>query len=107
MNVDEIRRKVQLRQYRISWTHTEKLRRRQISSDMIERAIETGILIESYPNDPRGPSCLLVGYPSEDRPLHVVCGKLDDDALLIITAYEPSSAEWETDWRTRKGAKNS
>lgn len=46
MNLEEIRRKVQLRRYRISWTHTEKLRRRQISSDMIERAIETGVLID-------------------------------------------------------------
>jgi len=70
---------------------------------MIERAIETGVLIESYPNDPRGPSCLLLGYSLEDRPLHVVCGKFDDDELLIITAYEPSAAEWKSDWRTRKG----
>ena len=70
---------------------------------MIERAIETGVLIESYPNDPRGPSCLLLGYSSEDRPLHVVCGKFDDDELLIITAYEPSATEWKSDWRTRKG----
>jgi hypothetical protein len=53
---------------------------------MIERAIETGTLIESYPNDPRGPSCLILGHPLEGRPLHVVCGKLDEDELLIITA---------------------
>jgi len=104
MNVDEIRRKIRGRQYRISWTHTETLRRRQISSDMIERTIETGILIESYPSDPRGPSCLILGYCQENRPLHVVCGTLDEAEILIITAYEPSPAEWETDWRTRKGA---
>jgi hypothetical protein len=106
MNLDQIRQKIQSRQYRISWTLTEKLRRRQISSEMIERAIETGTLIESYPNDPRGPSCLILGHPLEGRPLHVVCGKLDEDELLIITAYEPSAAEWESDWRTRKGTGN-
>jgi hypothetical protein len=106
MNLDHIRRKIQSRQYRISWTHTEKLRRRKISSDMIERAIETGALIESYPNDLRGPSCLILGHPLKDRPLHVVCGKLDEDEILIITAYEPSATEWESDWRTRKGDGN-
>jgi hypothetical protein len=104
MNLDDIRRKILSRQYRISWTHTEKLRRRRISSLMIERAIETGIVIESYPNDARGPSCLILGYSLEGRPLHVVCGTLDDAEILIITAYEPSPAEWESDWRTRRGA---
>jgi hypothetical protein len=106
MNLDHIRRKIQSRQYRISWTHTEKLRRRQISSDMIEHTIETGTLIELYSSDPRGPSCLILGHLLEGRPLHVVCGKLDEDELLIITAYEPSATEWESDWRTRKGTGN-
>ena len=73
---------------------------------MVERAIETGALIESYPNDPRGPSCLILGHLLDGRPLHVVCGKLDEDELLIITAYEPSAAEWESDWHTRKGTGN-
>jgi hypothetical protein len=104
MTLDEIRRKARLGQYHISWTHTEKLRRRQIGSAMVEQAIETGVLIESYPTDPRGPSCLLLGYIAEHRPLHVVCGTLESGELLIITAYEPSAAEWEPDWRTRKGA---
>ena len=38
MNLDHIRQKIQLRQYRISWTHTEKLRRtnhRRLSGNRI------------------------------------------------------------------------
>jgi ABC-type uncharacterized transport system substrate-binding protein len=35
-------------------------------------------------------------------PLHVLCGRLDAEEILIITAYEPDSKEWENDWRTRK-----
>jgi hypothetical protein len=107
MNIIQIQRKVQEGQYRISFTHTEKLRRRKIASEMIEQAISTGELIEAYPADPRGPSCLIFGYTDDGRPLHVVCGNLDEKRLLIITAYGPDHEEWEADWKTRKGGLHS
>jgi hypothetical protein len=50
---------------------------------------------------PRGASCLILGSVG-GRPLHVVCGRLESDDILIITAYEPDPGEWENDWRTRK-----
>jgi hypothetical protein len=103
MDLDHIRWKFLRQQYSISFTHTEKLRRRRISSGMIEQTIATGEIIETYPDDPRGPSCLILGYPQAGRPLHVVCGNFDQDELLVITAYEPSPEQWERDWRTRKG----
>ncbi|MFO0792435.1 MAG: hypothetical protein U0586_00020 [Candidatus Brocadiaceae bacterium] len=37
-----------------------------------------------------------------EKPLHVVCGKLEEDEILIITAYEPDYKEWKEDWKTRK-----
>ena len=30
-------------------------------------------------------------------------GNLDENEILIITAYEPDPEEWEADWQTRKG----
>jgi hypothetical protein len=36
------------------------------------------------------------------RPLHVVCGCLNAEDILIVTAYEPDPKEWENDWKTRK-----
>jgi hypothetical protein len=67
----------------------------------IEQAVKTGSIIEDYPEDRRGPSCLILRFVGE-RPLHVVCGRLDADEILIITAYEPDSVEWESDGKTRK-----
>ena len=74
--------------YVISFTHTEKLRERKISADDIEEAIRHGAIVEDYPDDPRGPSCLILGR-SGGRPLHVVCGRLQGKRILIITAYGP------------------
>jgi hypothetical protein len=96
-----IRERVRHGDYVISFTHTEKLRERKISADDVEQTIRDGAIIEDYPDDPRGPSCCILGR-SGGRPLHVVCGRLDEQRILIITAYEPDPAEWESDWRTRR-----
>lgn len=35
-------------------------------------------------------------------PFIVVCGRLEGERILIITAYEPDPKEWESDWHTRR-----
>jgi len=101
VNIETIQEKIKEGRYSISFTHTEKLRQRRIKAEDIEQAIATGSVIEDYPEDRRGPSCLLLGFAGK-RPLHVVCGQLKTDEVLIITEYEPDVAEWEGDWQTRK-----
>ena len=74
---------------------------RMISPADVRRVIDNGEVIEDYPEDPRGHSCLLLGYGTGGRPLHVVCAP-KAEYLAIITAYLPSSDQWEDDHRTRK-----
>jgi len=102
MNIETIREKGRAGRYIVSFTHTEKVRLRKIEAEEIEEAIYEGTIIEPYPDDPRGASCLILGFVSGDRPLHVICGKIEEDEILIITAYEPDPREWEGDWKTRK-----
>ena len=102
MDIDTIRAKVRLGKYNISFTHTEKVRLRKIEAREIEEAIYNGTIVEPYPSDPRGASCLILGFTRQQRPLHVLCGGLEEDEVLIITAYEPNPNEWEADWKTRK-----
>ena len=61
---------------------------------------ENGEVIEDYPDDVRGHSCLILGTGQEGRPIHVVCSP-KDEFLAIITAYVPSADEWDEDWKTR------
>lgn len=79
----------------------QKLRQRRIKTRDIEQALKTGTIIEEYPDDPRRASCLIFGAVDE-RPLHVLCGRLYAEEILIITAYEPDPEEWEDGWKTRK-----
>ena len=61
-------------------------------------------IIEQYPDDLRGPSCLVVGF-SGNRPVHAVCAvKTDPKELLLITVYDPSKRpeKWTAGYRRRK-----
>jgi hypothetical protein len=101
MDIKDIKEKVKNSKYKISFTHTEKLRQREIEIRELEGAIFTGEIIERYPTDPRGPSCSILGYTRRNRPLHIVCGIIEGE-LLVITAYEPNLEEWKPDWKTRR-----
>jgi len=102
MEINWIRECIRQGRYVVSFTHTEKLRRRRIGIREIEEAAHSGAIIEEYPSDPRGPSCLVLGRTEAGRAIHVVCGTTQEGGLLIVTAYEPDPAEWEPDWKTRK-----
>ena len=72
-----------------------------ISTAEIRKVIFEGVVIEDYPEDTRGHSCLLLGYGEQNRPIHIVCSP-KADYLAVITAYLPGSQKWLPDWRTRK-----
>lgn len=74
---------------------------RMISTQEVRSIILQGELIEDYPDDVRGHSCLILGYGEQNRALHVVCAP-KSDYLAIITAYLPDSGLWEVDKRTRR-----
>ena len=78
----------------------DKLEIRDIKLVDIKTAIQSGEIIEQYPDDYPHPSCLILGY-SENKPLHVVIGN-SGDVLWLITAYVPDSEKWDDDYKTRK-----
>ncbi len=61
---------------------------RMITTEEIEKVVTVGELVEDYPQDVRGHSCLLLGFGKDGRPIHVVCVPRDN-YLAIVTAYIP------------------
>lgn len=74
---------------------------RMITSGEVRKVVETGDIIEDYPEDIRGHSVLIQGNGNDGRIIHVVCAP-KDDYLAIITAYVPDPALWNDDYKTRK-----
>lgn len=79
----------------------ERCKQRNIRPKQIKLAVMDGEIIECYQDDFPYPSCLVLGYPEIDMPLHVVIGT-DGDIAKIITAYYPDKDKWKTDLKTRK-----
>jgi len=68
-----------------------------ITTKEIQSIVMTGEVIEDYPEDTRGHSCLILGFGQNNRAIHVVCSP-KDEYLAIITAYIPDSTQWSSDF---------
>ena len=68
---------------------------RRISFEAIKEALQSGEILENYPDHQRGSCCLISGVTHSERPLHVVCTTALPK-LIIITAYEPRMSKWKS-----------
>lgn len=98
MDLELIRNKLREGQYYLSEHAHRERQKEQVTVEEIEQTILKGDIIEKYPNDLRGESCLAAGKVG-GKPLHVVCG-LQAGKLLIVTVYRPKLPIWQN-YKTR------
>jgi Domain of unknown function (DUF4258) len=100
--IGRIRVKLKMRQYEFSKHAVDQSIIRDISVREVEDAIASrSEVIEDYPDDKYGPSCLILGYTKAGRPLHVQCSYPSRPLVKIITLYEPDPDLW-IDFRVRR-----
>jgi hypothetical protein len=92
MEIEEIRVKITVEEYRFSDHAVKRMIKRNIERIEIEEAVITGEIIEEYPDDKYSPSCLIYGRTKSNRHLHVQVSI--PPTVVIITAYEPDESEW-------------
>jgi len=90
----------QKKQHRLTIHCLERCIERSITLEEIECAVLSGEVIEYYPEDKYGPSCLILGYAKNRRPLHIQCSI---NPVWIVTCYDPSEKKrkWSKDFRRR------
>lgn len=89
---------------RILWTYHVNLRLkgRFVARQTILDAVESYEIVESYPDDKYLPSYLVLARPAGDA-IHVLFATdIEGDNVRVVTAYRPSSSEWEQDLKTRR-----
>lgn len=103
MNIEQLRELYNTSESNIKWAKhcLERMQERDISIRDVESCLQTGEIIEEYPDDFPHPSCLIFGRTEEDKILHIVVGS-DNSALYFITAYFPNTTKFESDLKTRK-----
>ncbi len=100
--LEEIRSKLLRRQYEFSRHAVDQTLIRNITVAELEQAIANrSEIIEDYPDDKYGPSCLILGFTEAGRPLHLQCSYPSRPLIKIVTVYEPDPDLW-MDLRVRK-----
>ena len=99
LTIEFIRESVGLGAYELSFHADDERLDDGLTIAELEDALKAAELLEDYPDDPRGHSCLVLGHAG-GRPVHVVCGMTRQRKLFIVTVYRPKMPKWK-DERTR------
>ena len=104
LDIDEIQRLVRQGKYEFSIYAQQERLEEDLDVTEIEAALMQGEILEAYPDDPRGESCLVLGYAGT-KPIHAVLGWAsirgeNENTLRIITVYIPQPPKWD-DSRTK------
>jgi hypothetical protein len=101
-SIENIRQKFAEDQFEFSKHAVDQSIVRRILVREVREAISNGQIIEDYPNDKYGPSCLIIGFTQAQRPLHIQCSYPSRPTIKIITLYEPEADKWNSDFTTRR-----
>lgn len=73
---------------------------RAISTGDVRLVLDSGEVIEDYPDDYPYPSALVLGWVG-GRAIHVIAATSPSERI-VITVYQPDPARWEPDFKRRK-----
>jgi hypothetical protein len=100
--LEDIRVKILSRQFEFSKHAVDQSIIRNIAVVAVEQAISSQCqVIEDYPDDKYGPSCLILGFTDAGRPLHIQCSYPSRPLIKVITLYQPDPELW-IDHRIRR-----
>ncbi len=92
--IEQIRAKISENAFEFTRHAADQSILRKITISEVREAIQNAQIIEDYPDDKYGPSCLVLGYTLKKRPLHIQCSYPSRPVLKIITLYQPDPALW-------------
>lgn len=92
--IEKIRVKIVRNDFELSQHAVNQSIVRGIDVQELREAIMAGEVIEEYPDDKYGPSCLIFGMTVTNRPLHVQSSYPSRPLVKIITLYEPDPKNW-------------
>ncbi len=100
----EIRELVTRREVKISAHGYDELAADDILVIDVLAGVQDGVVVEEYPDYPKGPCVLVLERDQRRKPIHVVWGipRQASTPAVVVTAYRPDPAEWTSDFLRRR-----
>jgi hypothetical protein len=92
--IEEIRLKFSQEKYEFSKHAVDQTILREITLKEIREAMNKSEVIEDYPDDKYGSSCLVFGLTKKNRPIHIQCSYPTRSIIKVVTVYEPDPEQW-------------
>ncbi len=93
-SLEQIRDQISSGKITLSRHSLVRMVERNISQSEVQEAGKNVVIIEDYPDDKYSPSCLLLGFTTAGRPLHIQVSRQLIDTAKVITLYQPDQNEW-------------
>jgi hypothetical protein len=100
LDIAALRQAVRENRYLISRHAQERMGLRKITHADLRHVVETGDVVEEYPNNQPDPKVLFMAHV-QDEPLYVSCA-FDGNCVYIITVHRYDAAKWRDPWTRRK-----
>lgn len=99
--LQDIQAAIRDREFSVTLHAQQQMTTRRIKISEVREALNSWMaeVIEDYPDDSRGSSCLVYGKTS-NRVLHIHISYPPE--IVVITAYEPDPGKWESDKKSRR-----
>ena len=95
--VEKVRKLIRAGDVRISEHGYDEVADDGLTVREIVAGVSEAMLVEEYPEFPKGPCVLLLQKDRAGEPIHVVWGipKGVDKPVVLVTAYRPDPARWD------------
>ena len=89
---------------RVSEHGYDELANDDLTAKEVVAGIEDAVVVENYPDYPKGPCVLVLQQDRWGNPVHVVWGipKGFDGPAVLITAYRPDPKRWDNAFLRRR-----
>ena len=102
--LEQVRALVARGEVRVSVHGYEELAADGVLVHDVVNGLATAVMVEDYPDYPKGPCVLVLEQDNAGQPIHVVWGipPGESSPAVVVTAYRPDPEKWDETWRKRR-----